>query len=79
MTAMPEPTPNHDRARPDVDQAGSRMSIATDAPTVCPAEDNRPRCRRCGHVVFTAASVQLGIGLACRRALARAANQEVAA
>ncbi len=80
MTAMPDTDHlNDDGARLGVDQAGSRMSAGIDACTVRPRTDNRPRCRRCGHVVFSATSVQLELGLACRRALARAAAQEVAA
>ena len=67
---MPEPRPlNHDRGRPVTIRTASKMSL-TDTATVVAPTDSRPRCRRCGHVVFTAESIRLGIGLACRRALA---------
>lgn len=76
---MPEPRPsNHDdRGRPVTIRTASNMSHIDTATVVDPA-DSRPRCRRCGHVVFTAESIRLGIGLACRRALARS-NPGVAA
>lgn len=34
--------------------------------------DPRPRCRRCGHVVFAEASIATLLGRDCRRALIRA-------
>lgn len=69
--------PSHDRGRP-LTTDGPITSIATDHSMVDAGTDHRPRCRRCGHVVFSAVSIRVGIGLACRRALARAAG-EVAA
>lgn len=70
--------PDNDRGRLVTTQTASKMSTLTDSHSVDRAGDDRPRCRRCGHVVFSSVSIRVGIGLACRRALARAA-QEVAA
>lgn len=58
-----------DRGRPVTFRTASKMSHI-DTVTLVDPVDTRPRCRRCGHVVFTAESIRLGIGLACRRALA---------
>lgn len=77
MTALADPY--NDRSRPGSDsQTASQMSITNDPSMVAATADTRPRCCRCGHVVFSQTSIRIGIGLACRRALARAA-QEVAA
>ena len=56
----------NDRGGPVPTKAASRLSITTDT-TIPLEESRRPRCRRCGRVLFTAESIRLGIGWDCRR------------
>lgn len=68
-------SPANDRGRPVTTQTASRMSTLTDTPD---CTDDRPRCVRCGHVVFTAPAILTGLGRDCRRIVVRAAREVVA-
>lgn len=42
------------------------MSLAGDENTVPETADTEARCRRCGHLLTAAASVERGVGPICR-------------
>lgn len=50
------------------------MSLNGDTPTIAALTDadELPRCRVCGHLITSPASVAAGIGQTCRRRLRRA-------
>lgn len=71
--------PDNDRGRPVTIQTASRMSTLTDSPSVPSQTDDRPRCRKCQHVVWTERSIASGLGTDCRRAERRANRQTAVA
>lgn len=62
--------PDNDRTRPAANGTGSGATDGHTNETSVAVATDRPRCQNCGHPVFSAESIQIGIGRDCRRALA---------
>ena len=65
-------------SRPHPGEGEKRLNISAGDLDTSTVDDDRRRCRKCGHVIWTPVSVLTGLGTDCRRAVARAAR-EVAA
>lgn len=69
----------HEREnRPHLGEGEGRLNVSDDNLDTVDCTDNRPRCVRCGHVVFTAPAILTGLGRDCRRIVVRAAREVVA-
>lgn len=72
--------PDNENGRPW--QGGPMSSTAINDSTIVLPDDHlraeMPRCRECGHVVFSRESIAAGIGRDCRRRLRAAARESVA-